>query len=107
MALTYTVDNTQLVGTKRMTQGTITYDSSYATGGETVDPHALGLQMLTDLRISPSTGGYIGVWDRSTTAPKLMAFYGDNNNASDGPLIEVPSTTDLSAVVVRYEAWGY
>lgn len=39
-------------------------------------------------------GGYVPVWD--SVNDKLSVYYGDNNNASDGPLIEVPTTPDLS-----------
>ena len=40
--------------------------------------------------------GYVFVYDYSNS--KVLAYMGDNNNASDGPLIEVANTTDLSAV---------
>lgn len=32
---------------------------------------------------------------------KLLMFFGDNNNAADGPNIEVPATTNLSALTFR------
>lgn len=46
-------------------------------------------------------------WDRSTSAPKLVAYMGDNNNASDGPLIQVADTTDLSSIVCGIQVTGY
>lgn len=42
-------------------------------------------------------GGYTCAYDK--TNDKLKVYYGDFNNASDGPMIEVPNTTNLSAVV--------
>lgn len=110
MALTFAIDQDsgrQLVGTCREVRGTVTFDSSYATGGESFTAADLGLTQITDFTCELGATGYAGVWDRSKTAPKLMAFYGDNNNASDGPLIEVPSTTNLSTVVCRFAAQGY
>lgn len=109
MALTFSIDNNgrQLVGTVRTVSGTVTFDSSYVTGGEPFTPAEVGLAYLSDFDCEPSTTGYVPVWDRSTNAPKLMAFYGDNNNASDGPLIEVPAATNLSTVVARFTATGY
>ena len=107
MALTHTADAPDIVSGERVVRGTITFDSSYATGGETFDIVNIGLTMLSHLTFAVGTSGYVPVWNRSTSAPEAQAFYGDNNNASDGPLIEVPSTTDLSAVTVGYTAIGY
>ena len=111
MALTWTFDSqggNQLIGTQRVRKGTVTFDSSYATGGETFTPADLGLAFLTDLQVEvDATAGYVPVWNRSTTAPKLMAFYGDNNNAADGPLIEVPNATNIATAAARFTAYGY
>lgn len=106
MALTIAIDAHDLVGTHRQKRGTITFDSSYPTGGEAVTPANFGLTAITDIQLE-GDDGYVLRWDRSTTAPKLLAYMGDNNNASDGPLIEVANTTDLSAVVTRFTVTGY
>ena len=76
----------------------VTFDSSYPTGGESLVAADLDLDSI-ELVIAPSASGYIFEYDYS--AHKLKALYGDNNNASDGPLIEVPNTTDLSAISTR------
>lgn len=107
MALTFALDDRQLVGNKRQVSGTVTFDSSYPTNGESFTAADLGLTAITNFEAQPSTVGYVAVWDRSTSAPKLMAFYGDNNNASDGPLIEVPNATSLTTSVHRFVATGY
>lgn len=110
MAITYSVDTPELVGRQRLVRGTITFDSSYPTGGEAVAVASLGLTALTRLDVFPglgsSTTGYVPVWDGSTSSPKVLALMGDNNNASDGPLIEVANTTNLSAFSFRFEAHG-
>lgn len=107
MALTITVETTEIVGRHREVRGLVTFDSSYPTNGEAVTPADFGLTQLTDLRLEAGPGGYVPVWNQSTTAAKLKVLMGDNNNASDGPLIEVANTTNLSAVVARYTATGY
>lgn len=111
MALTYTANPPQLVGTRRTVTGTITFDSSYATGGEAFSPQAIGLSQLTDLVVSPgrdtNTSAMVPVWNRSTSAPTVLAMYGDNNNAADGALIEVPNATNLATLVCAYTATGY
>jgi hypothetical protein len=75
----------------------VTLDNSYPTGGESID--GVGDGFLSPA-VSVSSGGYVGELIPSTQ--KVRAWYGDNNNASDGPLIEVPATTDLSTVVFTF-----
>jgi len=83
---------------------------TYATGGIAVTKATFDLwHSMVALNVRPS-GGYVAEFVPTTAgvlnAGKVVAYYGDNNNASDGPLIEVPDTTDLSAVNFRFEATG-
>lgn len=76
-------------------------DGAYPTGG-TTGFDALVKAKVGDNRdvlavIPMDCGGYVPVYAPATTG-NLKVYYGDNNNASDGPLIEVPNATDLSAV---------
>lgn len=90
--------------TKRI--GRLAFDNSYVTNGEPVTPAQLGFEndALDVILIEPS-GGYTFEYDH--TNQKILVRYGDNNNAADGPLIEVPNATDLSALTdVRYVAFG-
>jgi hypothetical protein len=111
MPLTITVDPPVTFGNTRRVRGVATFDNSYPTGGEPLTAQQLGLTFLREL--VPTTGrlgtgsAYAVAWNRSTSAPTIQAFYGDNNNAADGPLIEAPATTDLSTLVVPFEAIGY
>jgi hypothetical protein len=85
-------------------RGTITFDSSYPTGGEAVTLAQLGLTRLDWLSVE-TTDGYVPAWDGSTSAPKVKLFWVDTT--TDGaPLAEVTATTDASAVVVRFHATG-
>lgn len=83
----------------------ITFDSSYPTGGESLTPAQCGMDSEI-LAVLPELGdtGYAVRYDRANE--KLMAYMGDNNNASDGPLIEVADTTDLSTLDVRIVVIG-
>lgn len=100
MAATVTKTFEHALGTQWLVVGTISFtgDTSYPTGGEalTVDGN-LDLRNLDAIFFANTNSGYVPVWNGSKTAPKIMVYYGDNNNASDGPLIEVPNATDLSA----------
>ncbi|HEU0080235.1 MAG TPA: hypothetical protein VFQ76_21490 [Longimicrobiaceae bacterium] len=76
-------------------------DGAYPTGGtaafETFVRAAIARGAVDVIAVIPGDcGGYVPVYDRAND--KLKVYYGDNNNASDGPLVEVPNTTDLDAV---------
>lgn len=90
-------------GRKTEIKGTLAFDSSYPTGGETLIKSQVGLQTIDRMNIQAA--GYVCQYDSANN--KVLVYYGDNNNASDGPLIEVPNTTDLSALTaVPFEAVG-
>ena len=94
----------EVPGTRREVRGTITFDASYPTGGEAVTLTQLGLTRLDWLTVN-TTDGHVPAWDGSTSTPKVKLFWVDTT--TDGaPLAEVPSTTDVSAVVVRFHAVG-
>lgn len=76
----------------------IAFDSSYPTGGESLTSADLGFEDVAAnlFVICPPRNGYSFVYDG--TNAKLKVYWGDNNNASDAPGVEVADTTDLSAL---------
>ena len=107
MALTFTIEQQFYIPKGPSIRiGKITFDSSYPTGGEAITVANFNFSGgILALFLEPSLGGYVPVWDGTNS--KIKVLYGDYDNVSDGPLIEVPNTTDLSAVVVRFIAFGY
>ena len=106
MAITTTLDSppVEFVGQNRVVRGTFTFDSSYPTGGEAVSLVNLGLSYLIDLELS-GDDGIVLRWDRSQTAPLILAYW--TSNTTDGEaLVEVTATTDLSALITRFVATG-
>jgi hypothetical protein len=98
------VTGPEVPGNRKFVTATVTFDSSYATGGEAISLVSLGLDRL-DFLWAVTTDGYVPAWDGSTTAPKIKLFWVDTT--TDGAaLAQVPSTTDVSAVVVRVFAFG-
>lgn len=83
---------------------TVTLDSSYVTGGEAITANQAGLSRIDDVNIMSTSGGYVAAWDQTNL--KFIAYYADYDAVGDGALIQVPNTTDLSAVVIRCEAIG-
>lgn len=94
MAAVATIQNEISVGgTAKIYTGTIAMDSSYPTGGEAID--ISGNERFDHLD-AVSTSGYVFSWDAANQ--KLLAYVGDNDAVADGPLAQVASTTDLSAL---------
>lgn len=75
-------------------------DGAYAAGGtpgfQALVRAKLNVGNVEILTIIPGDcGGYLPVYDKAND--KLKVYYGDNNNAADGPLVE-NATADLSGV---------
>jgi len=96
MALTITIDKTENTGSIMMTRGTIAFDSSYPTNGESLTANDLGLNTLDVVMISPNTAT---VFEYDYTNSKVKAYR--------GALAEVSNGTDLSAMTaVKFVAFG-
>lgn len=107
MALTFTRDTYELAGNKRRVTGTVTFDSSYATGGEAFNVSDIGLTYLYDLRVAPdgtnATSTNVLSWNKSSSAPTIKAFW---SAAAGSSLSEITAATNLSTMTARYEAIG-
>jgi hypothetical protein len=90
-----------------MTVITVTFDSSYPTGGESLTYATVGHGFKSIVAVFPqaSTNGYVGVYDLSTNKLKVMQTNSDY--AGDTPLIEVENTADLSTVSMDILVIGY
>lgn len=95
------------VGPKRVRKVAYTADNSYPTGGYAMTLQQLGLSALEEAIAlnGMNAQGYVIRVD--VPNKKLMFFYGDYNNAADGPLIEVPNATSLTGVTGHFYAIGY
>jgi hypothetical protein len=92
----------EVAGNRKTVIGVITLDSSYATGGEAVTLAQLGLTRLDYLQLNAGVG-YLPTWDGSTDSPKVLVY---RQTAATGAFVEVPSTTDMSATTIRFNATG-
>lgn len=80
---------------------TVTFDSSYATGGEALTAVTLGLESVHIVLLSMENSGYVAQYDYTNSK---VALY---EAGADGAILdEVANTTDVSAVVVRVLAFG-
>ncbi len=92
MALGVTILKHNVVGASRHRLVKFVADAAYAAGGYVLDPADVELDTVDAVNVhGVSSGGYVMTYLPSTG--KLKCLYGDNNNASDGPLIETPDNT--------------
>ncbi|HZA18978.1 MAG TPA: hypothetical protein VE645_19210 [Pseudonocardiaceae bacterium] len=95
-------------GNRDVVMRTITFDSSYPTGGEALTPADFGLKVLDEVRphgsfrAAANTSAIEVSYDY--TNQKLIAFWGNAGTASVQP--EVTNTTDLSTYSGRVTAVG-
>lgn len=94
----------EVPGNRKVVHGTVTFDSSYPTGGEAISLTSLGLDRL-DWVETLTTDGYVPAWDGSVSAPKIKLFWVDTT-VDGAALAEVVSTTNVATVVVRFRATG-
>lgn len=110
------VSQAQPHGNRRSVTANVVFSSSYATGGDTITPAQVGLQVIYEVwesqgqfadspvtaatAFTPNTHGLQVVLTGSTTAPKLKALAG-----AAGTPAEVANATNLStlpAVVLEF-----
>ena len=104
MALTIAIPDRgrTVVGNRRLVTGSLTQDSSYPTGGESLTPGDLGLSDIDFIVFSADV--IQCYWESSTK--KVLMYYGNNDGAADGEFVEATSTDDLSAANIDFQAWG-
>lgn len=111
MAVTVTVQEKFVVGDRTMVVADVVFDGSYAIGGEPVTADNFELRnsithVFATVARDPDAVDNAVVLDWDSTNKKLVAFWGDYSNASDGVLVEVADTTALSAYTARVVAVG-
>lgn len=106
MAVSVSVSRTDTVGRyTKYTTGTITFDSSYPTGGEALLPTDVGLSSKVEFIDVTSASGLIFEYDY--TNKKIKAIWPTTDATAPAAGEEVANTTDLATVVAYYVAFGY
>ncbi len=98
------VTGPEVPGNRKFVTADVTFDSSYATGGEAISVSSLGLTRLDFMWVSPDDGS-LPQSDGSLTSPKIKLF-GVDTTVDGAALAEVASTTDVSSVAVKVFAFG-
>lgn len=113
MALTITTASPQssndVWGRQRVATARVTFDSSYATGGESLTPANVGLSSFTyvAIEVDASVAAHRGrIVQFDYTANKMLVLE-EEAVAAGGPLLETANATDLSTMVVRVLCVGH
>ena len=101
MALSISVTRTNYMGDQIVKSGTVTFDDSYPTGGEDFDLGALGFVRLDFINFNQGEDGYVFHYDYAANQIEVR----ESGTASAG-LDEQDNATDLSGVVVEFQAFG-
>lgn len=99
MALTLADVARGAFGHKRFVVTTVTFDSSYPTGGESLTAADLGLvsidAVLPCAAVNATPVAVVTTYDKTNS--KLLAFQADGAASGLASLAQVANTTDLSA----------
>jgi len=111
MAVTVTIVDKYVIGDRKEVIADIVFDSSYPAGGEAVTAANFGFDLeithiSCGLARDPDTVDNAVALDFDEANSKIIAFWGDYSNASDGVLLEVADTTSLAAYTARVVAKG-
>ena len=111
MSLSANIISTEIAGKTRSVIADVTFDTSYVTGGELFPPSMVGLYRIDSVSADApgldASHAFVVAWNKLQGAlSTLKAFWGDNANVASAQLIEVTSTTNLAAVVVRVTVRG-
>lgn len=97
MALTVAISKRVSAGNQHVTQGTITFDSSYPTGGESLTANNVGLSVIEDIVIHPSSG-YSCEYDYDNE--KVLVYAGGGQGAHTHDLLYIGGITATEAVAI-------
>jgi len=95
MALTFAEEVRTVAKAERIVVTTVTFDSAYATGGESLTPADLGLNRI-DFLSATTDGSNAVVWDKTNNKLKVYVAAGT----------EVANAANISTVAVRILAVG-
>lgn len=101
MALTITIDRKERMGKRYYRSGTIAFDASYPTGGESLTPADLGLRVI-DLLLAAPAGGLMFEYDHTNS--KLKAIYPTGGSAAPAALADPAITVPSGATAVTSTA---
>ena len=106
-AQTITVSRKQKVAQESIREGTVDFDTSYPTGGESMSLTDLSLKGIYYVVFQP-TSGYFFEWDYTNKKVKVFYIVASALSPASATATEVASATDLSALTgVKYRGFGY
>ena len=107
MALTVSLTGDWMAssGSQRATSGTITFDSSYATGGESLTAANVGLGTISFIEFNQGSSGYTFAYDYSTNKVKVYHSAGFTP-AGTNSAPTITTTTNATTTAPVYTVGG-
>jgi hypothetical protein len=109
MALTISLtgDWMHSIGDLKAVHGIVTFDNSYASGGESLTAANVGLQKILFMSLNQGEDGYVYKYDYTNS--KVLAYVSKDPAAAGGAdiVLQEAGAIDLSAAVVNFFAIGY
>lgn len=104
MALSFTKTLRTIEGVNPVVYGVVTFDDSYPTGGEAVDPALFGLTQVVHVSAEASVGATTGVLAVYDAAAETFVLY--VSDAATGVLGEVEDEADVDGVEIPVRVVG-
>jgi hypothetical protein len=116
MALTFSNLKYDVEGTNRVVRGTVAFDSSYASGGETLTPSVFGLNTLVNFNVINAEAGYS--FEYLPTTGKLKVYFGSASHthgigsyvaANESSHTHAATGLTVTGIGTKYvaQAWPY
>lgn len=90
MALTISITNYELTGKSKRVTGTIDFDSSYPTGGESLTPAQLRMSVVKSFA-TETTGGLIFKYDKANK--KILAYQPTGGGGTNPTTLQAPKVS--------------
>lgn len=104
MGISYATQAETLIANQRVVTIEATFDGSYSSGGEALDPADAGLDSIAhvDMVEGCTAKGYVVRWDKANGT--IQAF---ESSADGSPLDEVSAgKADLNNETIQLRVWG-
>lgn len=95
------------VGNRKESVGTITFDSAYVSGGESLTAANVGLQKIEHISFNQGEDGYVFEYDYTNSKVKAYVTKDPGDAGGADIVLQEAGVIDLSSVVVKFRALGY
>jgi len=104
MALTLSTTVPTVRGVQKVWEGTVTFDSSYPTGGESFAPSDIGFVVFDRVEVHPASGF---VFEYDDDNDKILAYWVDTSTDGAAMAEVTNASAALDTIVAKVTVYGY